>query len=549
MSITAVTKRDGARKARGAFFTPAPVAEFVTQWAIQSSNDRVLDPSCGDAAFLVPVVERLRALGSQAPVAHGVEIHPPSAQDARTRVKAAAGCARIEVSDFFEVPASPQFDAVVGNPPYVRYQGFTGRARALARAAALRAGVSLTALASSWAAFVIHAAQFLVPGGRLGFVLPAELLSVNYAAPVRRYLFDHFSQIELVLFDRQVFPDAETDVLLLLATGFGESTSTASIRQVTDSASLENLPVAARWTPSSPEAKWTDVLVDPAALNMVSTLKAAGLVEPLGDWGRVRLGAVTGNNRYFTLSPARVHELGLSRRDLVRVSPPGSAHLRGLELTSAQLTALGRAGHGTWLFHPRDSLNNAAHAYVDEGRHTGVDQAYKCRVRHPWYRVPLLPVPDLLLTCMNADTPRLTTNTAGVHHLNSVHGVNLHPDVAELGRDLLPIASLNSITLLSAELRGRSYGGGILKLEPREAADWAMPSAAHIRAHADALAALKPRVTELLSAGELLEAVSEVDKILFDASTMPAEHLSVVRDAHARQAQRRIGRGRRHGSR
>ena len=35
---------------------------------------------------------------------------------------------------------------------------------------------------------------------------------------------------------------------------------------------------------------------------------------------------------------------------------------------------------------------------------------------------------------MNADTPRLTTNTAGVRHLNSVHGVYLRDDLAQLGR-------------------------------------------------------------------------------------------------------------------
>ena len=47
----------------------------------------------------------------------------------------------IHVGDFFEMPPRAKFDAVVGNPPYIRYQSFTGRQRAIAREDALRAGV------------------------------------------------------------------------------------------------------------------------------------------------------------------------------------------------------------------------------------------------------------------------------------------------------------------------------------------------------------------------------------------------------------------------
>ncbi|WP_431112477.1 hypothetical protein [Variovorax paradoxus] len=55
-------------------------------------------------------------------------------------------------------------------------------------------------------------------------MLPAELLSVNYAAPARHFLFDRFRDVELLLFDEQVFPaaEAEADVGLLLADGYLE---------------------------------------------------------------------------------------------------------------------------------------------------------------------------------------------------------------------------------------------------------------------------------------------------------------------------------------
>ncbi len=538
-----------ARKARGAFFTPEEIARFITRWAVRAADDTVMEPSAGDAAFLVEAVRRLRELGAPTPTTprvHGVEIHDESARAARSRIVAAGGASDIVVDDFFLVEPRPVHSAVIGNPPYIRYQDFGGEARARSRAAALRGGVALNALASSWAAFTVHSALFLRRGGRLGLVLPAELLSVNYAAPVRRFLFERFRTVELVLFSEQVFPDAETDVVLLLADGFGEGPAGhARIFEAADAAALDHLGGAQTWTPTDPAAKWTGLLIESAAAEPLARLRETERFTVLESWGDTTLGMVTGNNRYFTLSPARVRELGLTRRDLIRLCPPGSAHLRGLELSREMMTALGRRGQATWLFAPSDDPSPAARDYIDTGHRAGVDQAYKCRVRDPWYRVPVQRPADLLLTCMNADSPRLTTNSAGVRHLNSVHGVYLTETYRELGRELLPLASVNSATRLSAELVGRSYGGGILKLEPREADVWAVPAPDLVAACADDLRRVRPRVGDLLRNGDLPGASAIIDEVLLTGSdSVSAEDLAAIVSAQDAMARRRAVRGR-----
>jgi hypothetical protein len=71
---------------------------------------------------------------------------------ARDLLHAEGASASIRVSDFFAIEPTGSYDAVIGNPPYVRYQDFSGESRARSRQAALRAGVPLTNLASSWAA-------------------------------------------------------------------------------------------------------------------------------------------------------------------------------------------------------------------------------------------------------------------------------------------------------------------------------------------------------------------------------------------------------------
>lgn len=533
-----------ARKARGAFFTPPGITRHLAGWAIRDAADRVLEPSAGEAAFLLAAVRRMQDLGAELPHVYGVELHTSSARVARDVVVQAGGRATVRVGDFFVTEARASFDAVIGNPPFIRYQDFTGEARDRARFAALQQGVALTGLASSWAAFVVHAAAHLKPGGRLGMVLPAELLSVNYAAPVRRFLLEKFASVELVVFDEQVFPDAEADTVLVKADGWGAPpTGRATLHQTRNAETLTDLGVGTTWASVDPTERWHASPLRQGSIEAIAHLLGDGLFVPLHEYGETSLGAVTGANRFFALSPERVERLGIPRRDLVRISPPGSGHLRSLALTGAALTRLGQAGQATWLLSPSDRPAAATLEYLRSGVATDVHTAYKCRVRSPWWRVPLLAAPDLFLTYMNADTARLATNDAGARHLNSVHGVYLADEHRGIARDVLPIASLNSMTLLGAELVGRSYGGGILKIEPREADRWWMPAPSVLAEHRDALMALKPRVQRLLQARNLAGAVAQVDAVIL-AGRLTGDQATAVRADHGDRVNRRTVRGR-----
>jgi hypothetical protein len=286
-------------------------------------------------------------------------------------------------------------------------------------------------------------------------------------------------------------------------------------------------------------------LLSPPARAVGEHLTAAGAFGPLAGWGRTTLGAVTGNNRYFTLSPADAESLRLADDELVAVSPPGSRHLRALALSSRAHAALGAAGSATWLFRPGDRPSPGARAYLAAGERAGVPAAYKCRIREPWWRVPLPPRPaDLLLTYMNADTPQLATNRAGVVHLNSVHGVALLPAVRALGRAVLPLAALNSVTMLSAEIVGRAYGGGLLKLEPGEAARLLVPTPTTVERARPALAAARRGALAALRAGDIEAAAALVDAALFQPGG-PAPLPGGEADLRAVVAARRLLRRRR----
>ncbi|MFC7706214.1 N-6 DNA methylase [Plastorhodobacter daqingensis] len=531
------------RKARGAFFTPPEIARYLCDWAVREPTDTVFEPSCGEASFLMAAGERLRALGA-APLfwseqLQGVEIFDTSARNAEALLQGAGFDARVSVGDFFEHDPPTTYDAIVGNPPFVRYQNFTGAARSRSLEAALAQGVRLSGLASSWAAFVVKAALHVAPGGRLALVLPAELLSVNYAQEVRRFLLRRFGRVRLIMFEDRVFPGVLEEVVLLLADGTGGA-SCLEVHQTKDVRSLASVDVA-EWIQHTPSGdKWTNALVAEEAFATYQGLIDERF-ELMREWGRPYLGAVTGNNKYFSLSRADAVAHGLTDADLVRISPPGARHLRGLTFTDAVWKQLANEGSRCLLLYPGDNPSAAALRYIEAGADAGVSGAYKCRVRSPWWRVPLVEAPDLFLTYMNHDRPRLVTNAAGAHILNSVYGVRLANGRREVGRDLLPIASLNSITLLGTEVVGRAYGGGLLKMEPREADNLPLPSLARIRASEQQLRNARPQLASALRRGDVASAVETVDRIIL--ADVPEDDLKALRLAREMLFQRRRARG------
>ena len=216
-------------KLRGGYYTSSRVAEWLCGWAIQSAGDAVLEPSCGDGAFLEAAARRLRALGATpakiARLLTGVEIIPAEARFATERLRPALGKSAekiVQNSDFFawwQASDQPAFDAIIGNPPFIRYQSFPEPHRTRAMSIMGEQGLTPNRLTNIWVPFVVAATASLKPGGRLALVLPAEILQVTYAAQLRSYLTDHFERIDVIACNELFFENAEQEVVLLLADG------------------------------------------------------------------------------------------------------------------------------------------------------------------------------------------------------------------------------------------------------------------------------------------------------------------------------------------
>lgn len=489
-----------ADKARGGVYTPEPVTRFLAKWAIRDQADAILEPAAGAGAFLVAAASRLRELGAQdiAGQLLGVEFVPGEARACRRSVPEAD----VRSIDFFDLSREqvPPVAAVLGNPPFVRYQLQDGARRARAIARGREQGVVLSKMASTWAHFVIHACSFLRDDGRLALVVPAELLTAQYAASVWDFLKRRFRATSVVTFDAPIFRGVQVDALLLLADQ-GEPPAERVLR-LSGIEELAKLPLSWR-SATTPvrDRRWARSF-DEDAEAAYAELQASTEFERLGDISSIDIGVVTGANHYFVLSEANRAVLRLPREYTLPIVER-ARDVAGMRIRPGEARRL--------LILPREaSFDPAIASYLDEGVRQGIDRRYKCANRRLWHEVPLpRRKPQFFLPYMLHSAVRLIV-ARGEWSSNLLHGITL-TSRSHVVR-ALAVGALSSATQLSAELEGRSYGGGVLKLEPSDAERLIVPQLT--RSRAEQLDAQFERLDRLVSRGRQHEASALVDELL-----------------------------------
>lgn len=530
-------------KALGAFYTDSEIADFLARWAIRKKTDLVIDPSFGGGVFLRSSCERIRELhGAPKSQVYGVELD----SKVHNRIVSmlhdefSIQTNNLIHSDFFKVSrdALPKFDAVIGNPPFIRYQRFTGASRKAALKRCSELDVPLSQLSSSWAPFLVHSTSLVRDGGRLAMVIPMELTYATYAKPLIAFLRRSFGRLSILTFRKRLFPDISEDTLLLLAEDKGKNCSSVFHRDLPNSGALSgNIESSWRSLPESyvneNSLKLGLQFIGSASRNIYEELRGKNEFF-LGSQCNIGIGYVTGGNDFFHLSNSDVLKWKIPARHLRPAVLNGRA-FSGIRFSSEDLESALQSNNAAYLLHLNGEEPTAdVTAYLKYGKRKGIAKTYKCRSRRPWFSVPHVYKPDCLMTYMSGLTPRLVANAAQAVAPNTLHVLRLRSK--EVSPDLLAASWISSLVQLSAELEGHALGGGMLKIEPREAARLIIPP---VRLGTQKAAVSS--IDALIRSGNTSDAQDLADKIfLQDGLGLSKKSCQDLKEASLALKQRRV---------
>jgi adenine-specific DNA-methyltransferase len=446
------------QKQLGAYYTPDDVVRSLVRWVVVAPNDRMLDPSCGDGRFL-----------TVHPHSVGVEEDPLAAAVVHERVPGSL----IHQGDFFTWAANTheRFECAAGNPPFIRYQRFNGAVRNAALSICKKHGATFSSLSSSWAPFLVATASLLKPGGRMAFVVPAEIGHAPYALPLLQYLIRNFANVQIIAVQKKLFRDLSEDCWLLYCSGFGNVAKSILLSGIEEFRQMNSPPQAGRRINISELESWggrlRQFLLPSSTLEHYRCLSNSAETYRLADVARVGIGYVTGANDFFHLRPSEAESLRIPRDFLWPAVRNGRDLIgKSISKTTVKKWELQDEAHFLLRLQKSDKIPPAIKRYLESTKAKQVQNAYKCRNRAPWYVVPDVQIPDGFLSYMSGETPSLVANRAGCVATNSVHVVRLRRGTSFSS---LQCCWSDPLTTLSCEIEGHPLGGGMLKLEPREA--------------------------------------------------------------------------------
>lgn len=473
---------------------------------------------------------------------YGVDLDPGAWQYGSELIRQGVPIHHLVERDFLQVSPEevPPVTALIGNPPYVRHHLMDDDAIRIASQSLSHAGFSLSKRASYWAYFVLHGIRFIAPNGRLALVLPTAILQADYAGEVRKALTSQFGRITTILVEERLFADAEEESVVILAEGKGQRFQEVRLVTVPTVADVHIAVTNRTGTSVRDPASghpWYSSLASQEVTAQYRELVSSGKGATLGDLAVIRIGAVTGANKFFVVDAATQARWQIPESCVQPILSHASHLGPALSIGRSHVERLFREGKRVRLIIPPPApkqLPRGLKAYYRHGEEAGLAERYKCESRSPWFNITDRRQPDAFVMYMSWTIPRLVINEAGVDCTNAIHRVQWTDQGAEIGGPGIALSMLSSLAQLGVEMFGRSYGGGVLKLEPGACNQIWLP---RIQGGA---CDLYDKVTTLLAGGQTALAVTLVDEAVGRSLGVDALVMDAIRKEAARLRMRRM---------
>lgn len=467
-------------KLRGGFYSPDPLVDRCLDRVAELTRDRqgirVLEPSAGDGAFLRGLARRSSLLAS---VDEVVAIEPIASEAAKCvstlEEHRLPGRVLIDSAVAWAAKCDESFECALGNPPYVRFQFVTDTDKKSILALERRAGVSFTGVSNLWLPVLVGSLTRLTIGGSFAFIIPTECFTGVSAGALRTWLVRNTEELRFDLFPPGSFPRVLQEVTIL----------SGRRREITESgAECEIREHAVAGTHSStthflrPNPKpWTRYLLTKPQVEAFEEASNLADVWAISSMAKFEVAAVTGANDFFSVDAATVEKFDLSPWTTPLL--PRIRHASGLRYSGSDQAHTEAAGAKAFLLdfsaqRPDPSINDRVAMYLAAGVLDDLPGRYKCRIRQPWYRVPFIRAGKLMMSKRSHRYPRVILNEAGVVTTDTIYRGTMTGFFEGREADLAA-GFHNSLTLLSAEIEGRSFGGGVLELVPSEVGRLVVP--------------------------------------------------------------------------
>ncbi|MFC5045443.1 N-6 DNA methylase [Aquimarina hainanensis] len=537
-----------SQKFRGGYYTPKEIAKFISDWAIQNGTENVLEPSCGDGNFIESAILRFNELGVDetelAGRIRGVELMQEEAQKARERAANLGLNGRTIInSDFFHYVQSNEatnYDVILGNPPFIRYQSFPEEHRSIAIKMMQEMGLKPNKLTNIWVPFLVISASLLNENGKLGMVIPAELFQVKYAAETRVFLSNFFQRITIITFKKLVFKGIQQEVVILLCEKQVDESEGIRVIECENMEELEEINFERvnqeelRTVDHSTE-KWTKYFLTEDEIQFMRNLRRDERITKCQEYFDVDVGIVTGRNDFFMMKDSQVREWKVTKH--IQPVTSKSNQLKGVSFSEEDYRENGASGYAVNLFIPPnvefDELSTEAKNYIKYGEEQNYHTGYKCRIRKRWYITPSLWTPDAFALRQVAGYPKIILNNSGASSTDTIHRVRFKEGV---DYRTATISFLNSLSFAFSEITGRSYGGGVMTFEPTEIEEIQIPTLLDLDVDFD-------NIDELIREKRIEEVLDIIDEaFLIQGHGFSREEVSLLRSIWKKLSQRRLTR-------
>lgn len=460
---------------KGQFWTPPWLAKVMAEWVIADGAESLFDPAVGPGTFFAAA----RDLGYTGGL-DGYELDKSAFADGVKIGLEEGDFEQVIIGDFIVSGMKRSFSAIISNPPYIRHHRLSKVRKAELRLIAERVlGFALDARVGVHVYFLLKCLEHLAPKGRLAFLLPADVCEGVSSKAFWKGICERFRIEAVITFAKSAapFPRVDTNAMVFLISNLAPSRRLKWLRvKERDKAAVTKALSQKRGISSDAVVSENRELSEALETGFSRPVRSDHTPSvPLSRFARVVRGIATGANELFFLTRAQMKAARLESRFFIRAIGR-TRDCTAPTLDAGALERLDEDGRPSWLLYlddtPKERLPPAMRGYLQSGEKLGIHERALIKMRRPWYKMERRLPPPILFAYLGRRDCRFILNKTDAVPLTGF--LCVYPSKPEEAERLWRALN-HPETLANLSYVGKSYGGGAVKVEPRQLDELEIP--------------------------------------------------------------------------